>query len=503
MVIYDGVGSTRDSGRCSPHKEQSELCGAAISWETAEWRKWRKRYSRFSVKPLYTLFATLLLLTSAGAAPEPRWHAIESAGYADPRQYGFLNALLGDVEVVSLAESIHMTHEFPLIRIGMVRYLNENLGFHTVALEGSPEDLWVTQDQFLASPDTGLSQAMAGVFGLWNTPEMAQLFRYEAASWSTAHPLYLTAYDIQPGMGSGTEGPRVLQMLVERLKSYSPPPPDFDEGKWLAATGRLTSSCSGYQPSEDALIDSAIGSIEQWIIAAAPKVQQRFPNVPHAALLRLVPANLRASLSLCQVVGSGRRDWRLYKRTRDRLAARFALTLKTAAPGGKLMLWAHISHLFYDDSGKNTSVGEILHSLLGPKLYTLATFALGGGTIVLFDDTKEDIGYAFVRGNAGTLKNELDQRCRPACFVDMRGTTDKMLLTTQPVWFEAGIKPMIPAKNFDGIVWVHDIHPPGIPLGTLLDYSVVHYRWQLAGAALAIVLAFVLCGGLLLHRRSK
>lgn len=453
------------------------------------------------MKPLYTLFAPLLLLTSAGAAPESSLHSLESADYTDPRQYGFLNPLLNEVEVVSLAESIHMTHEFPLIRIGMVRYLNANLGFHTLALEGSPEDLWVTQDQFLAAPDTGASRAMAGLFGLWNTPEMEQLLQYESSTWSSSHPLYLSAYDIQPGMGSGTEGLRVLQILVERLRRYSPPPPDFDEEKWLDAVGRLTSSCAGYQPSGEALIASAIDTTEQWITAAAPEVEKRYPNLPHAAMLRLIPANLRASLSLCKVVGSGPRDWRLYKKTRDTLAAQFALALKASAPGGKLMLWAHVSHLYYDDAKRTVSVGEILHSLLGPRLYTLATFALGGGTLMLFDDTKNDVGYAFVRGIGGALKNELVPRCKPACFVDMRGTTDPMLLTRQPVWYEARIEPMILAKNFDGVVWVENIHPPRWPLGTLLAFSGVHYRRQLTGAGLAILLALILCVGLLLRQR--
>ena len=309
----------------------------------------------------------LLFLTGAEAAPQPNLRSIDSADYADSRQYGFLTPILNKVEVLSLAESIHMTHEFPLIRIGMVRYLNENLGFHTLALEGSPEDLWVTQDEFLASPDKGVSQAMAGIFGLWNTPEMEQLFRYESATWSTSHPLYLTAYDIQPGTGDGTQGLRVFQMLLERLRTYSPPPPDFDEGKWLHAVGLLTSACAGYRPSDEAMVGSAIDSIERWITAAAPNVEKRYLNLPHAAMVRLIPTNLRASLSLCKVVNSPKRDWRLYKRTRDTLAARFVLALKTSAPGGKLMLWAHNSHLFYDDAKESTSVGEILHSMLGPR----------------------------------------------------------------------------------------------------------------------------------------
>ena len=126
---------------------------------------------------------------------------------------------------------------------------------------------------------------------------------------------------------------------------------------------------------------------------------------------------------------------------------------------------------------------------------------MGGGTIVLFNDTQEDIGYAFVRGNGGALRSQLLLPCKPACFVDMRDTTDPLLLTRQPVWFEAGIQPMIPAKNFDAIVWVRNIHPPRLPLGTLLVYSGFHYRRQLTGVGLASVLALILAVGLLVRQR--
>jgi hypothetical protein len=159
------------------------------------------------------------------------------------------------------------------------------------------------------------------------------------------------------------------------------------------------------------------------------------------------------------------------------------------------MLWAHVSHLFYDDAKNFTSVGEILHSLLGPRLYTLATFALGGGTMVLFDDTKDDVGYTVVRGAKPV------PQCKPACFVDMQGTTDPSLLTPQPVWFEAGIEQLTLAKNFDGIVWVERIHPPGMPFLRLLFFSGMHYWRQLLGGALTILLALIFSTGWFVRRR--
>jgi hypothetical protein len=255
-----------------------------------------------SVHIASTLFAFLLISTVPARAAEPKFNLIDSKDYTDPRQYAFLSPLLDRVEVVSLAESIHMTHEFPLIRIGMVTAMNHNLGFRMVALEGSPEDLWVTQDQFLATPEAGPSQAMAGVFGVWNTAEMEQLFRYELATWSTSHPLYLTAYDIQPGMGSGTQGLRVFELLLERLRTYAPPPAGFEEGKWLDAAVHLTSSCSAYQTSDETIVSHAIAELEQWIDVAAPEVEK----LPHSSACGCAPPDPREHASHTVTLQGGR-----------------------------------------------------------------------------------------------------------------------------------------------------------------------------------------------------
>ncbi len=155
------------------------------------------------------------------------------------------------------------------------------------------------------------------------------------------------------------------------------------------------------------------------------------------------------------------------------------------------MLWAHISHLFYDDARQSTSVGEILHSLLGLRLYTLATFALGGGTMMLFDDTKDNIGYAFVRGIAPV------PGCKPACFVDMRGTAGPLVLRPQPVWFEFKCRSVRTSMAPCG--W-STIHAPDMPLGKLLVLSGIHYQRQLVGGRLIILLALILSVGWLVRR---
>jgi erythromycin esterase-like protein len=107
------------------------------------------------VLTLRNLFYLLLIFLpvpwpSAVRAATRFWR-VDSTRYRDPATYVFLPQVLEGVDIVTLGESIHMTHEFPLVRLGIVRELNEQLGFHTLAFEGSPLDLWATQDCFLSS----------------------------------------------------------------------------------------------------------------------------------------------------------------------------------------------------------------------------------------------------------------------------------------------------------------------------------------------------------------
>jgi erythromycin esterase-like protein len=213
--------------------------------------------SRF-VKRLPLLIALTLVISSrAGSqqpvsSPIPAIHLIDSRNYTDPNQFAFLSNILDGVEVVSLGESIHMTHEFPLVRLGIIRHLNENMGFHVLAMEGSAEDIWVAQDRFLNSPHTSADaeDAQKGLFGLWNTPEVRQLFEYESGSWGSASPFYITAYDIQPGSGSNSHGIDVFRMLADRLKGYASAPQGLDVAQWMTDLGPITHGCNDYQPSD-------------------------------------------------------------------------------------------------------------------------------------------------------------------------------------------------------------------------------------------------------------
>jgi erythromycin esterase-like protein len=412
--------------------------------------------------------------------------ALDDTDLGSPRQWAFLAPILQDIDVVSLPEPIHMTHEFPLVRAGIVEFLNEHMGFHVLAMEGSAVDGWATQDRFLASDKTEQDavNAQLALFPLWNTPEIRRLFQYEAGTWSTATPLYITAYDVQPGTGKGTHGAAAFRLLAHRLATYAPPPGTLSLEGWLRDLEPLTGACRKFSPANMAPAANAIDQLERWIAAAAPAIAARFPRVPmHAAALQLVPANLRGSLNLCGGVAS--RAAGGYKALRDREGALFAERLRRNSPDARLMLWAHWSHLTYSDPGTGVSVGQELRRTLGSRIYTIVPLAERGTAIAIFPSrtSDDDIGFAWVRRGSDRFSIRMQALSSSSFFLDLRNPrlkNDKAFADAeQRVWVESRPVHLHLQEDADAIVWLKHVGPPRLQLPVLLVMGGIHYRTQL------------------------
>jgi erythromycin esterase-like protein len=437
--------------------------------------------------------ATTLIMLAATVSADSRrpftelnFHALDASDLGSSTQWQFLTSILQNVDVVALPEPIHMTHEFPIVRLGIIKFLNEQMGFHVLAMEGSLVDAWATQDRFLASPksDRDSADAQLALFPLWNTPEVQQLFQYEARSWATPTPLYITAYDVQPGSGKGTHGVEALRLLADRLATYSPPPTNLGLEAWLSHLRPLTGACKEFKLADTPAVMSAIEQLESWIANASPAVAARFPNVPsHAESLRLLPTNLRGSLALCS--GMASRPSANYKALRDREGAVFAEALQHISADRKLMLWAHWSHLTYDDPLAGLSVGQELRQKLGKRLYTILPLAERGSAIVVFPNraSDDDIGFRWVRPGLDQFSKRMQGLSFAPFFLNLSDTAvanDEAFAGNQNVWIESRPVPLSLMQSTDAIVWLKHVRPPELRFPVLLIMGGMHYRTTLA-----------------------
>jgi erythromycin esterase-like protein len=404
----------------------------------------------------------------------------------DSAQFAFLAPIVRDVDVVSLGESIHLTREFPLVRRGIIQYLARTSGFRLIALEGSPVDLWATQDRLLASKRDSLAiaEAFGGIFMIWNTAEVRDLMKFVVNSWTTTQPVYVTAYDVQPGAGVATRGAAAFRLLAERLTRYAPPPGDIDPAKLAMTLGSLAQGCNSYRSGDSTGVREAIDGLDRWITAAVPGVERAYPALPHAAVLRIVPRNIEGSLRLCQVMAgtTGPTDWKKYKATRDQNAGGYALALRRVAPNGKMFVWAHLSHVNHNSSRRSTSAGQILHDSLGTRLFTIMPFAEGGWTTLIHSDVNEDFAFGHVGGGRGALARHLNGLAPGDFFLNLRPLKDDTLFSQpQPVWVESHRMPIATGRDFDAIIWIRSVSSPtwNDPKTSRMFVllTVLHYKW--------------------------
>jgi hypothetical protein len=150
----------------------------------------------------------------------------------------------------------------------------------------------------------------------------------------------------------------------------------------------------------------------------------------------------------------------------------------------------------------------VLHRTLGPRLYTIAPFAEGGGSILIFNDTKDDIGYGWVHGNQSDLEKRLSGLSNQDYFLDLRQSggslqSDPLITTKQPLWVESEHWPITLARDFDGIIRIKTVHGPGFPLVKFLLFSSLHYTTHLIVLGIVLIIGIILLVIRFLLRRRR
>ncbi|MBF5045952.1 erythromycin esterase family protein [Aggregicoccus sp. 17bor-14] len=323
-----------------------------------------------------------LLLLGAAAHAQPAVHPLPFTEPYVEAHYAFLREAVGARTLVQLADPLRVSEEGARARLPLVRYLHEALGFDLLALEGSPLDAWLAMELLYdpgGSAEARLARAQdLAWFAPYQTPGMRALLAYVQGTQGTAHPLYLTSFDVQPGVARAyLAGWPVFDALFAALARYAPRPPEAV--RWRVALEDLVACRAKGFPdtaaSEREALE-AIAGVERWIAAAQPSLRAARPAL-HAAALARVPEALRARVELCSrdLASGERREWTTYLAARDALAARHALALRALAPGGRVLLWTHQAQALPAAQAHGApTFGALLQRAAPGQLYTVGLF---------------------------------------------------------------------------------------------------------------------------------
>lgn len=304
---------------------------------------------------------------------------------ADFSDLAFLADELEGKRIVQLGESSHGSGEFSAVKVRIIKYLHESLGFNVLALESSLTGCHILDkalDANVPRPRTGIECA----FAVWNTEDLNELARYVHATRQTAHPLRLAGFDIQTSSGLDSSDTVLswISAILDRIR------PDMTNAARSAVTDtasdmRLLAACySSHQsscPNFDAHAATSyqrLGETTQLLRILVDNTPVDSPDREEIVFAWLAVETLQGRLRSFRSLVA---DASAYAQIRDpQMAGNITRLAEFAYPNDKLIVWAHnlhVSNHFLDPRG-NQPMGSYLRANWGDRLASVGLFMLRG-----------------------------------------------------------------------------------------------------------------------------
>lgn len=407
----------------------------------------------------------LYTLPDQAAQPaQPEWvewleeyhHPIRSLVSNDYSDLRFLDPLLEGKRIVQLGESGHGVAEYNLLKVRLIRYLHEELGYSVLAFESpiyecSVADAVAELDELLQCP-----------FPVWHTRQGLPLFEWlaEQRQGSADPPLRLAGFDMQVIGFSVLDGrPARLAELARFVGDDDYARAVFLMDSALVDGYRTASLTSWLLPMRDSL-DAAYTALGDRLSAASDQLEIEYAHSPEWPVIAI-----RTAYSMAAYV-------RRYLSTdsdeatilRDSLMADNLEALLDLHPDEKFIVWAHNFHIRHDNAAIGASgvptMGTWLSARHRDELYTIGFYMYRG--MAAFNNRQE---YTLLRPEQNGLENIAYHIRKKHIFFDISRAEQgpgTLWLFQNTVTKEWGLEnvPMVLRNQYDGIIYIDEVSPP-------------------------------------------
>ncbi|HVH13776.1 MAG TPA: erythromycin esterase family protein [Longimicrobium sp.] len=427
------------------------------------------------VEPPPAIPDSLRLLTDAElTTPEDPTAPVENAAWAewvaanhaplrsltstDFQDLQFLKPLLAGRRVVQLGESGHGVRQFTQAKVRLIRFLHEEMGYDVIAFESSLHDCWQTNHALAgASSHSAMRDCL---FYVWHTEDVLGLMDYVRRTRTTANPLVLAGFDVQPsGRGQASSlRPALLRSVLVAADS------GFSE-RLHALDAQVTALWDGGQTAYGAFLSAhndsltrAYARAEELIVQHRVAIDARFaaePQRPEVAL-----ATVRGMrVFLRQIAATGEERYSI----RDAgMADNVDALLDELYPGKKVILWGHNSHVANAPViPTRINMGTLVHQRRGAEVYTVGLFMYSGSAA----DNVRTVYPIPLPHPAGSLESLLYRARRRWVFVDFStraegaGTSWMFQPIAARSW-GVNTETVVPRDFYDGVLFIHTVTAP-------------------------------------------
>jgi erythromycin esterase len=269
-----------------------------------------------------------------------RHHVIRSLFSDDFSDLQFLKPLLGNKRVVMLGESSHGVAEFNWIKVRLVKFLNQEMGFDVVAFESSMSGCDIADERIgIAAPIDVMRDC---IFRVWHSSETLGLFEYLDTVRKQGKRISLTGFDTQ---NSGTASAGVTARFNTLLEVADP-----KLAPRIAAAEQRLMNWSTKEPTAE----EAAEIVADYKAAAAAMQRSRARLHEHHSS-RTVDLAIQEAVSRVTLFGQITAVPRIEGgKIRDKgMADNLDFLLDHLYSGRKIVVWAHNFHIAKEQAGQN------------------------------------------------------------------------------------------------------------------------------------------------------
>ena len=247
----------------------------------------------------------------------------------------FLRDLVGDARIVALGENTHGTRDFFEMKARILRFLVEEMGFDTFAIEATwPESHRL--DRYVRTGEGDAAVLLPGLyFWTWNTESVLEMIEWMRDHNEAGGDVGFHGVDMQhPGMA--------LHLVREYVRFVDPASFDFITGR-LDCLTRFANEPAGWRPGPsyrdqtDAYQTECDASLEEARLHLIEN-RERYEAAGGHDRFSLILRSLRVAYQYHLLYSGGQ--------SRDESMAENTIWLsERIGPDGRMVLWAHNYHV--------------------------------------------------------------------------------------------------------------------------------------------------------------
>ncbi|MEA4812748.1 MAG: erythromycin esterase family protein [Anaerolineaceae bacterium] len=366
-----------------------------------------------------------------------------------------LREALRGARIVALGEGSHGTREHFLMKNRIIRFLVEEMGFHTFVIEASQWQCYNINDYVIMGKGDKYEALASQKFWTWDTQEVMEMI-----DWMRDYNLHCQRGQECRFLGFDMQ---IISDICPYLKALKPLMETQTAEKLVRFLEDVLAAKRG-QPAPD--LESTANWLSGWVQQNMQALKNRFGQRQTELFIEAAATLQQYILMTVQKDGNEMRDLCM--------AENVARMVDGVDFSEKFILWAHNGHIAHHFEWKN--MGELLKERYGSLYYAMG-LALGRGSFQsrLFNRETKAVGalQAFEIPEFPEYVWEKDlSAVRPEdYFLDLHKAADdeqvsawmsqeKPFVMLDEAWDpEHGLKeyeyPMVLSKSYDGIIFTH------------------------------------------------